>query len=394
MPNLTIFVSKIYNMSQHIERILFPILEDKLFKGKALILMGARQVGKSTLMHRLISNRTERILNLNGDDPEVRSILGNATLSSLRRIVADYKVVFVDEAQRIENIGISLKQIADNMPDVQLLVSGSSSLDLRSKINEPLTGRKFEYILYPVSAEEIYGQFGLVETRSTLEERMIYGSYPEIVTHPAEAEELLVNLTESYLYKDLLAYEGVRKPGLINKLLVALALQVGSEVSYNELGKTVGSDSKTVEKYIDLLEKCYVVFRLDAYSRNLRNELRKSKKIYFYDTGVRNAVIGNFTRLDGRSDAGALWENYFISERIKFNKYHSHRVRQYFWRTSAQQEVDYIEEDSEGGLHAFEMKWNPKKGSISLPSTFVDTYHPKTVEVITPENYLDWLLPE
>lgn len=376
---------------KYIQRQLYKTLENHLFKGKALILMGARQVGKSTLFDRIVSSRDEKMLQLNGDNPDTRTLLADANLSTLRRLVGSNKIVFIDEAQRIENVGIALKQIIDNMPDVQVLVSGSSSLDLKSELNEPLTGRKFEYTLYPLSVGELYDAFGLMELRGNLEARLLYGSYPDIVSHPEDAEELLMNLSESYLYKDLLSYEGIRKPEIISKLLTAVALQIGSEVSYNELAKTIGSDSKTVEKYIDLLEKCYVLFRLNAYSRNLRNELTKSKKIYFYDTGVRNAVIGNFNSLMSRTDAGALWENYVIAERIKANAYKRRHVKSYFWRTTAQQEIDYVEECA-GQLSAVEIKWNEKKASTKLPSSFIEAYHPAQTIVVTPSNYLDWLL--
>lgn len=226
--------------------------------------------------------------------------------------------------------------------------------------------------------------------RQTLEQRLIYGSYPEIVSNPNNAKELLMGIAESYLYKDILAMEGIRKPALLEKLLVALALQVGSEVSYNEIGQTIGSDSKTVEKYIDLLEKCFIVFRISALSRNLRTELKKSRKVFFYDNGIRNAVLQNFAPLPLRNDAGALWENFVISERIKKNHYEGRYPKYYFWRTTSQQEIDFIEEE-DGMFNAFEMKWNPKRGNASLPASFVKNYNVGSTNVVTPENYIDIL---
>jgi predicted AAA+ superfamily ATPase len=286
---------------------------------------------------------------------------------------------------------MTLKLIVDNFPDVQLLVSGSSSLELHNKLSEPLTGRKYEYNLYPISTKELYDAKGLLYLKQSLEQRLIYGSYPDIVVNSGEAKELLMNLSQSYLYKDLLTLEEIRRPVLLEKLLVALALQVGSEVSYNELAQTIGSDSKTVEKYIDLLEKCYIVFRLSAFNRNLRTELKRGKKVYFYDNGVRNAVLQNFAPLALRNDSGALWENFFISERIKHNHYSRNYIKSYFWRTTQQQEIDYIEE-RDGQFSVFELKWNPRKANAVIPSSFRSAYSVVSETVITPDNYLEYLL--
>lgn len=374
-----------------IQRKLKARLEGKMFKGKAIIVMGARQVGKTTLCNEILHQCSEKVLKLNLDEPDVRQQLENPSMEDLKRIIADNRIVVVDEAQRATNIGLTLKRIQDNFADIQLLVTGSSSLDLRSKINEPLTGRKWEYTLYPISTAELMQTEGLITTKSMLESRLIYGSYPDVLNYTSEAKETLMNLADSYLYKDLLETDHIRKSSLIEKLLVALALQVGSEISYTEIGQTVGSDSKTVEKYINLLEKSFIVFHLTAFSRNLRNELKKSKKVYFYDNGIRNAILQNFTPLALRGDTGALWENFFISERIKHNHYTGHYVNTYFWRTKSQQEIDYIEE-SDGTLTAFEMKWNPKKAGTSLPKAFMEAYPIKDAAIITPENYLNYLL--
>ncbi len=373
-----------------IVRTLQQRIEENLFKGKAIIVIGARQVGKSTLFKQITDGRTEKVLSLNCDEPEVKEMLSGINTPELKMLIGNHRIVVIDEAQRVKEIGMTLKRITDNFPEVQLMVTGSSSLELQDRINEPLTGRKYEYHLYPISTRELLNDGGLLAVKQSLEARLIYGSYPDIVNHTEEAKELIMNIANSYLYKDLLALEDIRRPALLEKLLIALALQVGSEVSYNELAQTVGSDSKTVEKYIDLLEKCYIVFRLNAFNRNLRNELKKSKKVYFYDNGIRNAVIQNFAPLALRNDTGALWENFFISERIKANEYAGRYARSYFWRTTDQQEIDYIEE-ADGEFTAFEMKWNPRRQTVSLPAIFQKTYQVKQTAVVTPENYIEWL---
>jgi predicted AAA+ superfamily ATPase len=376
---------------QLIKRKLQSVIEGKLFKGKAILLIGARQVGKSTLFHQIIQEGAEQVLSLNCDEPEVKNMLSEMNTAELRMLIGNHRLVMIDEAQRVPGIGLTLKRITDNFPDVQLLVTGSSSFQLQGELDEPLTGRKYEYHLYPLSTAELMESGGFLSVKQTLEARLIYGSYPDVLNHSDEAKEILMNIAGSYLYKDLLALEGIRKPVLLEKLLVALALQMGSEVSYNEIAQTIGSDSKTVEKYIDLLEKCYIVFRLSAFSRNLRTELKKSKKIYFYDNGIRNAILQNFAPLALRADVGALWENFFISERVKANHYQGRYVKSYFWRTIQQQEIDYIEEE-DGAFTAFEMKWNPKKASTALPSAFVKTYPLKESAIITPDSYLEWLI--
>ena len=379
-----------------IRRQLQQVIEKNLFKGKAIVLIGARQVGKSTLFRQILDEPEMRdyrdsTLQLNCDDPEVRGLLEGASLATLRQLLGNSRIVVVDEAQRINGVGITMKMITDNFPDVQLMVTGSSSFLLQGNLNEPLTGRKYEYHLYPISTQEIYADGGLLKARQTLELRLIYGSYPEVVCHSNDTKELLMSLSGSYMYQDILSMEGLRKPVVLEKLLTALALQVGSEVSYNELAQTVGTDSKTAEKYVDLLEKCYVVFRLSALNRNVRTELKKGKKIYFYDNGIRNAVIKNFSPLSLRQDVGALWENFVVSERLKQNHYCGRYVNSYFWRTTSQQEIDYVEE-KDGTFTAFEMKWNPKKGRTSIPGTFLKAYPVAATAVITPENYLEYLL--
>lgn len=379
---------KIINM---IQRQLQQVIESRLFKGKAIIVIGARQVGKSTLLRHITEKQNEPVLMLNCDEPEVKEMLSNLNSNEMQLLIGNNKIIVIDEAQRINNIGMTLKCIIDNFPDIQLLVTGSSSFELSNKLNEPLTGRKYEYHLYPIATKELYETYGLIATKQSLEQRLIYGSYPDIINHAGDAKELLMNIADSYLYKDLLSLDDIRRPALLNKILIALALQIGSEVSFNELAQTVGSDSKTVEKYIDLLSKCYIVFQLNAFNRNIRTELKKSKKIYFYDNGIRNAVLQNFAPLTLRQDNGALWENFFISERIKANNYMQNYAKSYFWRTTNQQEIDYIEE-IDGQFNVFELKWNPKKSATKIPDIFMKNYTVRSAAIITPDNYLTHLL--
>ena len=377
-----------------IKRQLQQVLQKQLFNGKAIIVIGARQVGKTTLFEQLLHDAhlpNEQILKIYCDDAPSRQLLENASLADLRQLLAGKRVVMVDEAQRIQGIGVTLKLITDHFKEVQLLVTGSSSFMLQGALNEPLTGRKFEYHLYPFSTQEIYANMGLIGIKQTFESRLIYGSYPDVVLGKGSTHELLMNLASSYMYQDLLAMESVRKPVILEKLLRALALQIGNEVSYNELAQTIGTDSKTVEKYVDLLEKCYIIFRLHGLSRNVRNELKRTKKIYFCDNGIRNALIQQFAPLNMRNDVGSLWENFFIAERIKFNHYRGFYCNTYFWRTTTQQEIDYIEEH-DGMMTALEMKWNPKKANAKLPEAFCKAYDVKETAVITPENYLDWVM--
>ena len=362
-----------------------------MFRGKVIIVIGARQVGKSTLFNMVLEGRQEPVLQLNCEEPEVREMLAGMNSQELRLLIAGNKIVMIDEAQRVDRIGMTLKRITDNFPDVQLLVTGSSSFELQNRLDEPLTGRKYEYHLFPLSTGELMRAYGLLGVKQTLENRLIYGSYPDIFNHKEDAKELLHNLSGSYLYKDILSLDNVRRPTLLVKLLTALALQVGSEVSYNELAQTVGTDNKTVEKYVDLLEKCFIIFKLSGFSRNLRTELKRAKKFYFYDNGIRNAILQNFAPLALRQDTGALWENFFISERIKANQYAGRYVNSYFWRTNQQQEIDYIEE-ADGQFSLFEMKWNPKKANTQFPASFLSTYDVREQAIVTPENWMEWVL--
>ena len=352
-----------------IDRVLESTVAGKLDSGKAIIIVGARQTGKTTLVRRVLDGR--EYLFLNGDDPSVRAVLTDANSQQIRRLLAGHQIVFLDEAQRIPRIGITLKIITDQFPDVRLLVSASSSFDMGQELNEPLTGRKWEYTLFPVSWEEFEDHVGYLPAEQQLETRLIYGSYPEIVASPGEERERLQQLVGSYLYRDILAYSGIRKPEVLDHLLQALAFQVGGEVNYNELSQTIGLNKGTVADYIDILEKGYVVFRLSSFSRNLRNEIKRTRKIYFYDNGVRNAVVGNFQPIELRPDKGALWENFLVSERRKHNVYQKTGARMSFWRTRQKQEIDYVEE-LDGRIAAYEFKWKSRPPRIS--SSFLSTY--------------------
>ncbi len=365
-------------------------IEEKLFLRKAIILLGARQVGKTTLLERIISEQNLPTRFLNCDEPQVRQLLEMINIPELKLEIAQNKLIVIDEAQKVNNIGQTLKLIVDNFKDVQLIATGSSAFELRNKLNEPLTGRKYEYLMYPISTAEIVETKGIAEAMKTIHTRLLYGSYPDVINRVSDVREILIELVDSYLYKDVLTVESIRKPDLISKLLVALAFQVGNEVSYNELAQTIQSDSKTVEKYVDVLEKCFVIFRLNAFSRNLRNELKKSRKIYFYDNGVRNAVIQHFAPIELRDDIGALWENFIVSERLKQNHYTRNHAKMYFWRNTYQQEIDLIEEKN-GQFSAFEIKWNEYK-KTKFPTAFIETYPIKETRIITPKNYLEWLL--
>lgn len=370
-----------------IQRELYKKIKAKLNKGKAIVVIGPRQVGKTTLINLLLKDQDH--LFLDGDDPTVRNLLEQANTASLKRIIGKNKLLFIDEAQRIANIGITLKLITDQFKTCQLIVSGSSSFELLDKTNEPLTGRKWEFHLYPVSWKEWEEHIGFLSSEQELEQRLIYGMYPDVLNHPSEEKDTLINLAQSYLYKDIFAMGGIRKPDVLEKLLKALAYQIGNEVSYNELAQLVGVDKNTVIKYLDVLQKGYVIFSISAFSRNLRNEIKNSQKFYFYDNGIRNAIIGNFSAIVNRDDIGALWENFMIAERLKYIEYHQPLYRKYFWRTVDQQEIDYVEEQ-EGKIIGYEFKWNPK-AKFKAPSSFSKIYQTE-VGKIDRSNFRDLLL--
>lgn len=367
-------------------------LETEIMKhfndNKIVILLGARQVGKTSLLAKITENQ-DKVLWLYGDDADTREYFEKPNATKIKHLIGDHKIVVIDEAQRIGNIGLCLKIIHDQIKNVKVLSTGSSAFELANKINEPLTGRKWEYRMFPLSFAEMVNHTNLLEEQRKLENRMIYGYYPDVVNHPGNAENILKQLADSYLYKDILTWERIQKPDRMEKLVQAIAFQIGNLVSYNELGQMSGLDNQTVEHYINLLEKAFIVFRLGTYSRNLRNELKKSRKIYFYDNGLRNAVINQFNTLGMRYDVGALWENFMIVERMKRNAYTNYYANIYFWRNKNQQEIDYVEERN-GKLEAFEFKWSLSK--VKFPNEFVNHYQPAQTMVISKENYREFIL--
>jgi uncharacterized protein len=372
-----------------ITRFLLPIIQEKIGRKKAIIIIGPRQSGKSTLLREVARQSGKKTLFLDCDEPDDRDALTNVTSTALQSKIGGAELVLIDEAQRVKNIGLTLKLFTDKIPQVQVVVTGSSSLDLANEINEPLTDRKFEYLMLPFSTGELAAHQSETHEKRLLEHRLLYGFYPEVINQSGQELQILRELTKSYLYKDIFTFREIRKPELLEKLLKALAFQVGQEVSYTELGVTTGSDQLTVQRYLDLLEKSFVIFRLSSFSRNLRQELTRSRKIYFYDNGIRNAIINNFQPLNFRDDTGALWENFLVSERLKALQLAQNFPNSYFWRTKQGQELDYMEE-ADGKIKAFEFKWNPKK-TPRLPAVFADAYPNAIFETINRDNYFSFL---
>lgn len=359
-------------------------------KNKLVLLLGPRQTGKTTLVRRILEQSGGKNQYLTGDDPAVRNRLTDAGLETLRPILEGNDLLVLDEAQRIRNIGITLKLMADHFPNTRVVATGSSSFELANQINEPLTGRKVEYYLFPVCWQEWTGHVGEFAAESGLEQRLLYGMYPEVLMRPGEEKEVLAGLAADNLYRDLLSFAPIRKPELLEQFLQALALQVGSEVSYNELSGLLKVDKQTVSNYITALEQAYVIFRLGPFSRNLRNEISTTRKIYFYDNGIRNALIGNFSPLALRQDKGALWENFLVSERLKRSSYaRRHFVNTYFWRTKQGQEIDYLEE-SDGNISAFEIRWQATR-TVKVPSAFAAAYPAADFSLLTPEAFRTFL---
>lgn len=377
-------------MGNIVTRVIEKQVEKDLFKGRVIIIYGARQVGKTTLIKKIQNQHPKDSLYLNCDEPEIRNKLTETTSTNLKDFIKNKKLVFFDEAQRVKNIGLTLKLLVDNYPEIQLVATGSSSFDLSNKISEPLTGRKYEFYLYPFSLGEIEKNYETFEMDRLLESRIIYGMYPDVVLDNVENKRKLKEIIKSYLYQDIFQYQLIKNPEILEKLLLALALQIGSEVSYNELANLLNIDKKTIQRYIELLEKAFVIFRLKPYSKNLRNELSKLRKIYFWDTGVRNALINNFNDFNLRTDVGALWENFMISERLKNNNNLNLGQRSYFWRTHQQQEIDYLEiGEGENKISAFEFKWGKKIAKI--PNIFSTTYPNSHFQTINKENFKQFL---
>jgi len=361
-----------------------------MFKNKVLVLIGARQVGKSTLLQELLQQMNGKYLVLNGEESKTKTLFDDVSIEKLRLIVADNKIVLIDEAQQIKNIGLCLKILFDNIKEVQFIASGSSALEIADEIFEPLTGRHFLFHLYPLSIKEIYGKNGYLSFTENINWHLVYGLYPDVVNHKNFAKKYLKSIANQYLYKDILAWKDIRKPDLLNKLLQLLAHQMGNEISINELANQLKVKSETVDTYIDLLEKSFVIFRLKSYSTNDRKEVTKMRKIYFYDLGIRNAIIDNFNPLELRNDVGALWENFVIMEIIKNNEYIQKDCNYFFWRTLQQQEVDFIVKE-EQQITAYEMKWGLKG---KLTKAFTNAYPEAKTNLITKDNFFEKIILE
>jgi len=368
-------------------RYLQKIIAKRENDNKAIIIIGARQVGKTTLAESILKGK--KYLFIDGDNPAMRSMLNNPNTEEIKSIIGENKIVFFDEAQRINNIGITIKIIIDQLKDVKVYVTGSSAFYLQNSINEPLTGRKWEYQLFPISWEEYEERHSYINSIQQLERRLIYGFYPEVLNNTGDEKAILYQLVNSYLYRDIFEFAGIRKPDVLDKLLKALAFQVGNEVSYNELSQIVGVDKATISRYIHILEQGYIIFRLPSFSKNLRNEIKRNQKIYFYDNGIRNALISNFQNMELRMDKGALWENFLMSERLKQNRYKETFTQMYFWRTKQQQEVDLVEV-KDGQISGFEFKWKAKNQQ-KLPKSFVETYQAKSF-MIDKANFRDFVI--
>jgi predicted AAA+ superfamily ATPase len=358
--------------------------------GKAIIVYGPRRVGKTTLADHYALNVEGKVLSVTGEDIDVREYLESQSVAKLKAFAGGYDVLIVDEAQHVQNIGLNLKLLVDHMPELKIVATGSSSFDLSNAAGEPLTGRKYTLLLLPLAQMELSEIEPLHETRANLDFRLIYGSYPEVVLMEGneQRERYLRELINSYLLKDMLEMEGIRRSDKFLRLLQLLSFQIGNEVSASELGNKLGMSKNTVQRYLDLLEKVFVIYSRHGFSRNLRKEITKMRRYYFYDNGVRNALINNFNPPTLRDDIGALWENYCMVERMKYNMYTGGSVRSYFWRTYDQQEIDLVE-DAEGKLAAYEMKWSHQK--VRPPKSWTKTYPDSSFEVIHRDNYLEFI---
>jgi predicted AAA+ superfamily ATPase len=378
-------------MNMYIPQIQLKNLKQSVIPGKVIVIYGARRTGKTTLLKEFLKSESEPYTLVSGEDITIQSYLSSQSIEKLKAFVGTTRLLVIDEAQKIPHIGINLKLIVDHMSDVRVIVTGSSSFDLARSTGEPLTGRKFTLKLFPLAQLEI-GQIEKIhQTQANLENRLIYGSYPEIVLmlDNKGREQYLKEIVSSYLYKDVLEMDGVRHSSKISRLLQLIAFQIGKEVSLSELGTSLGMSKNTVERYLDLLEKAFVVQRLTGFSRNLRNEITKNCRYYFLDNGIRNTLINNFNLLEQRNDAGELWENYIIIERLKRQEYLSGAANNYFWRTYAKQELDFVEE-REGHLFGYEIKWG--KAKPRKPKEWLSAYPEASFELINRENYLKFII--
>lgn len=375
-----------------IERGIHSLFAKKVLPSKVLILLGARRVGKTAFIKNYLSTIPKsEYLQLNGEDMDDAALLKERSVINYTRLLTDKKLLVIDEAQNIPEIGLILKLIVDSIEGIKVIATGSSVFDLSNKLGEPLVGRKNTIYLFPFAQMEFAKQEDYKETTSKLEERIIFGSYPELEQYPdwKDKTDYLKEIINSYLLKDILVYDGIKQSNKILDLLKLIAFQIGQEVSLQELAKHLGISKNTVESYLDLLSKVFVIYKIPGFSRNLRKEIVKSNRWYFYDNGIRNAIIGNFSRLDSRTDVGALWENYLASERIKYQNYTQKSKTNYFWRTYDQQELDWLEEDADS-LTGFEFKWNENR-KAKIPTAFAKAYPDASFEVISKNNYLDFI---
>lgn len=379
-------------MNSYIPRAIEESIVNKLQPNKVIVLLGARRVGKTLLLNHLIEHSIhEPFLFFNGEDMAVQALLSQRTAENYKRLLGDKKLLILDEAQKLEDIGQILKFMVDTIEGLKVIATGSSVFDLSNKLGEPLTGRKYTFKIFPLAQMEYSAIENSVQTMAKLEERLIYGCYPELVHLPSNQEkaDYLNEMVDAYLLKDILEFDGIRNAAKMLNLLRLIAFQIGKEVSLEELGRQLALSRNTVEKYLDLLSKVFVVYKLSGFNRNLRSEITKTNRWYFYDNGIRNALIRNYNPLSIRNDAGELWENYVLTERVKFQHYTNIQASNYFWRTYEQQEIDWIEE-SGGRLSAYEIKWNPAK-TVRVPTAWTKAYPESSFQVIHPENYLDWI---
>ena len=375
-------------MQKMINRTAQAEIDSYLFKGKAILVFGARQVGKTSLIKNTVSNQS--FLWLNGDEPDTQLLLESITTDRLKALIGDHKILVIDEAQMIHNIGLLIKRMVDNYPEIQIIASGSSAFELADKTKESMVGRKQELQLFPLNYGEMVKNSNFIEETRLVPHRLVYGYYPEVVTNVGKEEKILNDLVEGFLYKDILNLEGIKKSTTLQRLVQMLAYRIGSEISYNSLANDLGINRLTVEKYIDILEQNFIVFSLNAFSKNQDNELKKGRKVYFWDNGLRNRIIKNFNPIELRDDIGALWENFIVSERKKKLSYENQFKDTYFWRNTQQAEIDYLEVRNTE-IDAFEIKYNPNQ-KVLFTKSFTEKYHPKTTQVIHKENFWDYLI--
>jgi predicted AAA+ superfamily ATPase len=374
----------------YIERIVKSLIKNNIKPTKVLVLIGARRVGKTILMQKIVEELAQDILLLNGEDMAVADLLQRRTVQNYKNLLGNRKILFIDEAHRLENIGLILKLMVDEIKGLSILISGSSALNVVNQIAEPLTGRMQTYYLFPFAESELTRDETIIEKKDNLMHRMIYGNYPELkhLANDDEKAKYLKEIVNSYLVKDVLTYENIKSSSKIYSLLRLIAFQIGNEVSLQELGNQLSMSKNTVDRYLDLLAKAFIIFKVSGYSKNLRKEITKNSKWYFYDNGIRNTLIANLNPFPLRNDIGLLWENYIISERIKYQAYTSMLVNNYFWRTYDRQEIDWIEERS-GKLFAYEFKWKIHKSKI--PKGWEKAYPESEFNVINQDNYMDWI---